>query len=119
MKEFSVGPADEIPPGRRKLVVLEGREIGVFNIDGRFIAVLNVCPHQGAPVCRGVLGGTTLPSPAGVYEWGAEGRILRCPWHGWEFEMESGRTLFESKLQLKTFAVEIREAELFVRIPPH
>ena len=53
----------EVPPGGRKLVEVDGRSVGVFNVGGTFVAVLNVCPHELAPVCLGPVRGTTLPSP--------------------------------------------------------
>ena len=90
-RNYPVATLDEIPPGSRKLVEVEGRSIGVFNVHGQFVAVLNVCPHELAPVCRGRVGGTTLPSAPGEFCWGREGEILACPWHGWEFDLLTGR----------------------------
>ena len=66
----------------------------MFNVGGRYHALRNVCPHQGAPLCRGPLTGTTLPGPAGSFRYGREGEILRCPWHGWEFDVTTGRSIF-------------------------
>jgi nitrite reductase/ring-hydroxylating ferredoxin subunit len=92
-RRWAVATIEEIPPGGRKIVDVAGRSIGVFNVHGTFIAVLNVCPHALAPVCLGRLGGTTLPSPPGEFCWGREGEILACPWHGWEFDLLTGRAL--------------------------
>src|SRR5436190_19961643 len=82
-----VARTSELPPGARKIVEVAGRSIGIFNVHGRYVAVLNVCPHEQAPVCRGRVGGTTLPSGPGEYCWGRAGEILACPWHGWEFDL--------------------------------
>ena len=57
MAKHVVATVDEIPPGERKIVELEGRSLGIFNIDGDFYAVRNICPHQGAPLCEGRLTG--------------------------------------------------------------
>src|SRR5690348_17428099 len=81
-----VARVDEIPPGGRKIVRLEGREVGVFNLDGEFYALKNSCPHQAARVCLGRVVGTTLPGAVYQFEYGREGRILRCPWHSWEYD---------------------------------
>ena len=62
-----VARTSELPPGARKIVEVAGRSIGIFNVHGRYVAVLNVCPHEQAPVCRGRVGGTTLPSGPGEY----------------------------------------------------
>jgi nitrite reductase/ring-hydroxylating ferredoxin subunit len=85
----------ELPPGERKIVEVEGRSIGVFNVGGRYYALRNVCPHQGAPLCLGTVTGTAAPSKPGEYSWEREGEILVCPWHGWEFDIMTGRSVFD------------------------
>ena len=111
----AVARVDEVPPGGRKIVAVSGRSIGVFNVGGRFVAVRNVCPHQGAPVCRGRVGGTTLPSEPGAYRWGREGEILACPWHGWEFDLLTGRALADPSARLRTYPVTVRDGTVYVR----
>ena len=91
MQKYPIATVDDLPPGERKLVEIDGKSIGVFNVNGDFIAVLNLCPHELAPVCRGRVSGTTLPSAPGEFRWGREGEILACPWHGWEFDLLDGR----------------------------
>lgn len=94
LRPHQVATVAEIPPGGRKIVEVEGRSIGVFNVRGNFYALRNLCPHQFAPLCEGSIVGTTLPSRPGEYIWGREGEIVRCPWHGWEFDITSGRSVF-------------------------
>lgn len=94
-RRYPVASIDEIPPGARKIVTVEGRSIGVFNVEGEFHALRNLCPHQQAPLCEGRLLSTTLPSRPGEYVLGRHGQILRCPWHGWEFDLLTGRSLFD------------------------
>lgn len=96
----------EIAPGERKIVDVSGKSIGIFNVNGTFAAVLNVCPHELAPVCLGSVGGTTLPSAPGEYRWGREGEILTCPWHGWEFDLLTGACLTD-KRRLRTYPVTV------------
>ena len=115
-RNFPVATLDEIPPGSRKLVEVEGRSIGVFNVHGQFVAVLNVCPHELAPVCRGRVGGTTLPSAPGEFCWGREGEILACPWHGWEFDLLTGRALADEKKRLRLFPVSVKEGTIYVTL---
>ena len=115
-RNYPVATLDEIPPGSRKLVEVEGRSIGVFNIHGQFVAVLNVCPHELAPVCRGRVSGTTLPSAPGEFCWGREGEILACPWHGWEFDLLTGRALADEKKRLRLFPVSVEEGTIFVTL---
>lgn len=113
----AVARADEIAPGERKIVEVEGRSIGIFNLRGRFVAVLNVCPHALGPVCRGRLGGTTLPSPPGEFHWGREGEILACPWHGWEFDLLTGKALADPHKRLRCYPVTVREDMVYVILP--
>jgi 3-phenylpropionate/trans-cinnamate dioxygenase ferredoxin subunit len=96
----------ELPPGARTIVNVSGRSVGVFNVDGELKAVRNVCPHHGAPLCLGDVTGTMLPSAPGEYVWGMRNGVLRCPWHGYEFDLETGRTLYDrDDLRVKVYAV--------------
>ncbi|MGG5823667.1 Rieske (2Fe-2S) protein, partial [Falsiroseomonas sp. HW251] len=90
-----VARSDEIPPGGRKIVTLEGRSVGVFNIDGEFFAIRNSCPHEGAPLCEGVVSGLAKAREPGVIEYDRAGEIIRCPWHAWEFDIRTGRSHFD------------------------
>jgi nitrite reductase/ring-hydroxylating ferredoxin subunit len=103
-----VGTVAELPPGARKIVDVEGRSIGVFNVNGTFYALRNTCPHQAAPLCRGsVKGMTTSPGP-GQYDYVREGEILRCPWHGWEFDLTNGRSIFNPhRVRVRSYQVTV------------
>jgi nitrite reductase/ring-hydroxylating ferredoxin subunit len=98
----------ELPVGGRTIVEVSGLSIGVFNVAGRYHALKNSCPHQGAPLCRGSVRGTTLPSAPGEYLWGRDGEILRCPWHGWEFDLTTGRSVFNPHAcRVKSYEVTV------------
>ncbi len=115
-REWPVARVEEIPPGGRKLVEVNGRSLGIFNVRGHFVAVLNACPHELAPVCLGRVGGTTLPSPPGEFLWGREGEILACPWHGWEFDLLTGKALADERKRLCLFPVVVEDGTVFVRM---
>ena len=117
MGRHVVARVEEIPPGGRKIVRIEGREVGVFNLDGAFYALKNVCAHQGARVCLGKIGGTTLPSAVYEFRYGLEGRILRCPWHEWEYDITTGRSVFNPEVRVVTYPVEVAGGEIAVTIP--
>jgi 3-phenylpropionate/trans-cinnamate dioxygenase ferredoxin subunit len=108
MGRHIVGRVSELPPGERKIVEVEGRSIGVFNVHGQFYALRNRCPHQAAPLCLGAIKGMTLPSRPGEYVWARDGEILRCPWHGWEFDITNGRSIFNPhKMRVKAYQVTV------------
>ena len=112
MTTYVVAPTSELPPGTRKIVEIDGRSIGVFNIEGRFYALRNTCPHQGAPLCLGSLGGTMAESRPGEYRWEREGEILRCPWHGWEFDVTNGQSIFNPhRTRVRSYKVSVQETE--------
>ena len=115
-RRWEVGRASELAPGERRLVEVKGHSVGIFNVNGEIIAVLNLCPHELAPVCRGRVGGTTLPSPPGEYRWGREGEILACPWHGWEFDLQTGRALADERVRLRRYPVSVEDDTIFVTI---
>ena len=102
----------ELPLGGRKIVEIAGRSIGVFRLaDGRYFALRNLCPHRGAPLCAGrLLGLYTAEQP---YELvlEREGEILRCPWHGWEFDLTTGRSVaLPEAVRVKNYPVDVLDS---------
>ena len=92
MTKYIVATVAEIPPGSRKIVEISGRSIGVFNIEGDFYALRNRCPHQGGPLCQGKFTGLIQSTKPGQYDYSRPGEIIRCPWHGWEFDVQTGQS---------------------------
>lgn len=85
---------------------------------GQYYALGSLCPHQGASLCDGELTGTTISSEPGSYEYGRTGEILRCPWHGFEFDVVTGLSLHgEPKLRVRSYQIEIRDGSVFVIRP--
>lgn len=108
MAKHTVCEVSELPPGNRRIISLEGRSIGVFNIKGTYYAVRNRCPHQGAELCKGPVKGIMLPSGPGEYRYGRDGEILCCPWHGWEFEIATGKSVFDpAQCRVKSYEVTV------------
>lgn len=118
MGRYVVGRVRELPPGARAVVEVDDRSIGVFNVHRRFYALRNRCPHQAAPLCLGEITGLMLPSPPGEYRWARAGEILRCPWHGWEFDITTGRSIFNPhRTRVRTYEVTVEEDEAVERYP--
>jgi nitrite reductase (NADH) small subunit len=107
----------ELPPGARTLVEHGFQQVAVFNVDGHLHAVHNRCPHHGGPLCHGRIGGTRIPSDSLRYEWGMVGRVLTCPWHGWQFDLQTGATLFDAAVGVPVYRVAVEDDEIAVYLP--
>lgn len=114
MTRYYASSLAEIPEVGGKIVTIKGMEVGLFRVNGDLVAWRNVCPHAGAPVCQGPVCGTKLPSLVYEYEYGMEYEVLRCPWHGWEFHLQSGEHLVDAKTKLRGFPVEIEGDHVYV-----
>jgi len=118
MSKHVIAAVTEIPPGSRKLVTVRGRPIAVFNLDGEFYGLFNRCPHQGGPMCEGILTGLIQSDEPGHYEYSRKGEILRCPWHGWEFDVRTGQSFCDpEKISLRSYNVEVAPGETIVKGP--
>lgn len=112
MKRYVIAPLSEFPPGSRRIVDADGRSIGVLNVKGKLFGLRNTCPHQSAPLCLGKIGGTTLSGRPFEYEFGREDEIIKCPWHGWEFEIATGRSVFNPhKVRVKSYEVTVGQPD--------
>lgn len=137
MKRHVVATVDEVPPGTRKLVEVDGREIGIFNLDGEYFAIANRCPHEGASLCKGRVVGLVESDEPGIYRHSRKDELIRCPWHGWEFDIRTGRSwcdplrtkvrsfdltvedgsaLAEAELRAETFTVAVEKQYVVVEV---
>ena len=102
MAEFvRVAARSEIPPGGKRLAEVDGRAIAVFNVDGTFYAIDDVCTHDGRPLAEGEL----------------EGAEIRCPRHGARFDVRTGRALCLPAFEpVATHTVEVRGDDVYVAV---
>jgi 3-phenylpropionate/trans-cinnamate dioxygenase ferredoxin subunit len=118
MAKHFVGRIEEIPPGSSKIIEAAGRSIGIFNVQGEFFALRNRCPHQGGPLCLGQVSGLVRAAGPGVYDISRGGEILRCPWHGWEFDIRTGRSYFDpQRVRVRRYNVTVEEEADAVEVP--
>jgi 3-phenylpropionate/trans-cinnamate dioxygenase ferredoxin subunit len=118
MGRHVVASVEEIAPGGRKLVELEGRPIVVFNLSGEYFALLNRCPHQGGSLCHGKLTGLVLSDEPGEYTYSRPGEIIRCPWHGWEFDIRTGKSWCDPRrIRVKNYPVSVEPGARLVEGP--
>lgn len=122
MTEVSVGRADEFADPGRKLVEIDGIEIGVFRLKGQFYAYENVCPHLAGPACSGIM--LPLATEAVDPDGTSRGRMFDhdhlnvvCPWHGYEFDIATGRHATLKRVRLRPVELRIEGGEVLVTLP--
>ena len=92
---------EELPVGGAKEVEFEGRVYALFNVEGQISVIDGICPHQGGPLVDGPLEGTTVT----------------CPWHGWQFDVRSGKTPLGPKIKQAVYEVRIDGQDVLVSVP--
>ena len=118
MARHVVARASEIPPGARKLVRLNERGVVVFNVKGEFFALSDQCPHKGASLSGGKMTGLVESNGPGDYTYTRVGEIVRCPWHGWEFDVRTGRSYCDPRrMRLMQFNVTVEPGAKVVEGP--
>lgn len=90
--------ATDIPPGQIREIQLEGTTIALANVDGRFHAINNTCLHRGGPLGQGSL----------------QGNVVTCPWHGWSFDVTSGKVTHSPTASVACYPVELRGQDVYV-----
>ena len=89
---------DELPPGVSKEVEHDGRIYALFNVAGVISAIDGICPHQGGPLADGVV----------------EGTMVTCPWHGWQFDVRTGKTPLGPRLKQAVYEVKVEGQDVLV-----
>lgn len=109
-------PLHEAPEeGAVRLLDVGGLRVGLFRVADDFHALADRCPHRGAPICSGRVVAALELTPDGP-ELGAPASVIRCPWHKWEFEIETGRCLVDERLRVRRYAVRVEGDELVVAL---
>jgi nitrite reductase/ring-hydroxylating ferredoxin subunit len=121
MKEIFVAREGDIADGDRKVIAVDGVEVGVFRVGGAFHAWRNACPHQGGPVCQGRLMRRVEERldderhSLGIHY--ADGALnIVCPWHGYEFDVRTGRHAGLATIRLSGCPVTLRDGDVYVVI---
>ena len=113
-----VATLSEVPEGSRKLVTVEGRDVVIFNVGGEYFGLFNRCPHQGGSLCDGLLGGLVRSAEPGNYEYTRPNELVRCPWHGWQFDLRTGQSWCEpERIKTKPYAVDVADGRDLVEGP--
>ena len=110
VEEFESGKPYTVEIGRKKLVLVRNGET--------FYAIRDVCPHAGAQLSKGqVTGMAWANKPGQAVEYRCEGDIIACPWHGWEFELKTGRSVTRpERLRVRTYAVRVESGRVVMEL---
>jgi nitrite reductase/ring-hydroxylating ferredoxin subunit len=118
MKRYVVARTDEVEPGSSKLVSVAGREIAVFNVHGEFFALANRCPHESGPLCLGKIVGLAEADRPGQYRLSRPGEFVKCPWHGWEFEIRTGQSWCDpTKIRARAYDASVENGSSLAKGP--
>jgi len=114
-RRHPVADTDEFPEeGSRVITEIEGQEIAVFRYDGEYYAVANYCIHQAGPLCEGPLTGhvgTDDENWDWVYD--DDEKYVVCPWHGWMFDITTGRSPKDERYGVPTYDVEVEDGTVY------
>ena len=91
----------DVPPGSARECVAGDRIIAIFNVEGQLHAIDGICPHAGGPLADGEL----------------QGCIVTCPWHGWQFDVSTGRHMLTPRIQQTRFPVIVEDEQVFIELP--
>jgi nitrite reductase/ring-hydroxylating ferredoxin subunit len=118
MADITVARVAEFPPGARRIVRRGRIEIGVFNVDGRYYALPNICAHQFGPLCEGGVTGTLIANARTQWRraWVREGAILTCPWHSLEYDITTGQCLAYPGIKLRQYPVRVEGEHVVVSV---
>ena len=114
-KQFAC-KTSEVGTDAAKIITFGRLSIGVFKLNDGFYALLNVCPHRGAALCEGPVCGTTRETDARDFVYERAGELVRCAWHGWEFDIRTGRFLVDNSVRAKTIPVTIEGEDIYLTI---
>ena len=110
-KRIPIGQPD-LKPGEKRIVEILGRSVGIFNVKGKYYALHNRCPHMAGPLCSGPVTGTTKPTDKPEFIYYRADELIRCGWHGWEFEIQTGICMVDERMRVRTYQVAIEDGVL-------
>lgn len=109
----------DIPENGRLVVDIGDRTVGIFRVAGRLVAYENSCPHMGGPVCQGLV----IPAVRELiderqvsrgYAFDESEMRIVCPWHGYEFAIETGSHPAKQSIRLTPVHVSEEGGQVYV-----
>jgi nitrite reductase/ring-hydroxylating ferredoxin subunit len=122
MRDIVIGRAADFPDPGRRVVEIDGAEVGVFCQKGKFTAFENVCPHMGGPVCQGKIIARVDEVIAADktslgFAFSKDQTNVACPWHGYEFNISTGQHQGNPRMRLRPVKIEVVNGDLIVAVP--
>ena len=94
-----IAEIEEIPSGERKRIEIDGQRITIFNINNTYYAINDTCPHKKtAPLIRGKL----------------DGNGIKCPNHGYRFDLETGVCNIDSAFNTKVYPIKVEGNSILI-----
>lgn len=100
MAFVKVAAVGEIPAGEIRELQVGEKAVAVAHVNGKFFAMNGVCPHRGGPLGEGSM----------------EGNVVTCPWHGWQFDVTTGKSCLSAEVEVREYPIEVRGDELYVDV---
>jgi len=100
MAFVKVAEARNSPPGSARVVEAGGRELALFNVGGEFYCIDNTCPHNEGPLGEG----------------GLEADVVMCPWHAWQFNVRTGRMIYNESMCVATYPCKLTDGDVLVDV---
>ena len=94
-----VASTADVKPGQAVVVEVNGKTLAVFNVDGAFHAIDNTCVHRGGPLGEGDI----------------HGKVVACPWHGWQFDVTTGECVKNPAAKVEVYQVKVEGVDITVR----
>ena len=95
-----VAAVGDVPRGEGRVVEVGDRTLALFNVDGKYYAIDNACPHRGGPMGEGDL----------------DGLVVSCPWHAWRWDLTTGANVNNPAVKLGCYAVTEEAGDVFVEV---
>jgi 3-phenylpropionate/trans-cinnamate dioxygenase ferredoxin subunit len=114
-REARISVREAPDEGAVRMLEVGGQRVGLYRVGDELYALADRCPHRGAPICSGRIA-TPIEAEGDVLVLGQPRSVLRCPWHKWEFDIATGRSLVDDRLRVRTYAVRLEGEHVVVAL---
>jgi nitrite reductase (NADH) small subunit len=97
----TVARVEDLPPGTLRHVRAGDVELAIARVEDEFFAIAGTCVHLGGPLGHGRL----------------DGRVVSCPWHGWQYDVTTGLNEFDHAIGVERYPIQVEDGEVRVELP--